>query len=176
MKTVYYITEEFLKKYTALTNNVDVSKIAYLIKLVYDIQINELLGSHFNEYMLQKFQDVMINKTDTFTTYERDLINIIRYTHAWAVCIKAVSDLSDTLYNKGLMKQSGEYEQPVNSYRVKMDEYNQNYEGYKRKLRNYLCENIDNFPEFKSSLNNDSEVKKSCPCNASINDLGIHII
>lgn len=172
MKT-YFITENYLKTYTGYNNNIDMSKVEYLIKTAYDINITELLGSHFGEYLVNKHQQVISNNA-IYDSFETVLIDLIQHTMAWKVNEDSIIELTVQLQNKGAIKQTGDYQIPSDNMLInaKKTMYKQNFESYKRKLNNYLCRNHDKFIEFMNDLNDDSIVKKNCKgCNSGLDDL-----
>lgn len=177
----YFITEQYLKTYTGYNNNIDMSKTDFLIKLAFDIQITELLGSYFSDFLLAKHQ-LVIAGTAIYNTHETKLVDLIQSTMAWQVTFESVVELSDQLTNKGSIKQTGDYQQPSGDSAMKFKGagYKTNVESYKRKMNEYLCKNHLQFPEFMSDDNSDSLVKSNCSsCNGSLDkleDLGMFFV
>jgi hypothetical protein len=175
----YFITENFLKNYTGYNNNIDMSKVEYLIKMTYDIEICPLLGDYFANYLLDLHQAV-INGTYTYTSLEDRLVELIQYTMSWNVNRESVIELSDQLTNKGSIQNNGDYQMPspLVSMRYKLENYNSNYQAYVEKLSNFLCENKDSFPEFIDKLNTNSKILKSCTCcnNSALVDYGLFFV
>ncbi len=79
---IYFITENYLKTYMPIGNNVDMSKIEHIIKLTYDISIENYIGEYFADYLLNKHQ-LVISGQDTYTIYEAKLVDLIQYTMGW---------------------------------------------------------------------------------------------
>ena len=64
---IYFITENYLKNNTAFNNNIDMTKVEFLIPMAYDIVIVPLLGLYFSTYLLNKHQ----NKHTQWDLYKR---------------------------------------------------------------------------------------------------------
>lgn len=171
---IYFITEKYLKENTPIANNVDMSKIDYLSRVAYDIVIVPLLGFHFAEWLLAKHQEVIIG-TYTYNSFEERLVDLIQNTIAWNVAYDAVYDLSSQLQNKGLLSQSGDYQNYAGDSQVKYmaQRYKDNVEAYKLRLNTYLCNNANEFNEFIIDTNTDSLIKEHCTkcCNGNLDDL-----
>ena len=181
MKT-YFITENYLKKYTGYNNNIDMSKVEYLIETTYDIVIVDLLGTYYSNYLLERHQEV-INNLYTYTIREQKIVDLIQRTMAWRVNEDSVIELSTQLQNKGTLKQSGDYQSPADFMAVndKKRLYKQNFEDYKRRLNLYICRFHEDLVEFMDIRNDDSLIKNNCSgCNKGrgndLDDYGIMFI
>lgn len=160
---IYFITETFLKTYTAFNNNIDMSKVEHIIKTSFDLNIEEMLGTYFSSYLLAKHQLVIANQA-TYTPYEEKLVDYIQLTIAWGATYDSVYALSDQLTNKGPQKQFSDYSTPSDDVSLKMisGRYKKTFQSYQKKMNDYLCTNAEHFPQFMDDLNNDSFVKRSC--------------
>lgn len=176
MDKIYFITERFLRDYSGFTNNINIQKISYLIKINYEITIVDLLGSYFSNYLLNKHQDVL-NNIDTYTTEEEELVDIIQYIIAFGVNYDSVSELSFTMYNKGVQVQDGDFSKNADFGMIKrkQDNYKNIMNNYILKLDKYLKNNKENFPEFIDKLNDDSKLKDKCS-SEDFNDFGFSVI
>lgn len=166
---IYFITENYLKNNTAFNNNIDMTKVEFLIPMAYDIVIVPLLGLYFSTYLLNKHQNVVLG-TETYTTKEEALVDLIQPTMAWYVCSESVFDLTNQLQNKGLLTQNGDYQNSTNDNQTKYisERFFKNKEAYQNRLNHYLCKNSKDFPEFLSDDNDNSLIKDNCDnCNNS---------
>lgn len=157
---IYFVTEQYIKTYTPITNNVDVNDFLPLIKSAADGYIRSYLGTYFYNYLLGKYNNQTLNPDEV--TLVQDFI---KDAVAWRACSDSVFTLSFQLKNKGIQNQSGDFSaapgfQPVSfmshHYRDKADFYD-------GRLKKYLLDNKDLYPEFISDLNKDT-VLKPFPC------------
>lgn len=177
----YFITESYLKNYSPLNLNIDMNKINFTFKMIYDVNICELIGTYFADFLLQKHQDIA-NGTDNYNTYEEQLVDIIQNVMLWEVALSSIVELSHQITNSGIVNGFADNQNPspTNMYSKKQDYYQGVLNSYITKLSNYLCKNKEHFNKYTDDLNNDSRIKNTCSCcNGSQNDIidiGIVII
>lgn len=160
---IYWITETYLKVSTPLTKNISATDILPNVKTQSDIWIKYHIGSYFNDILLAKYNN------QTLTSGETILVSHIQSVVAWRAAAECVFDLTYPLKNKGLQQQNGENSESVefNIVVFGMKHYNQKAEFYTNVLNNYLIDNESSFPDYASSLNNDSLIKGNCSGNIS---------
>lgn len=174
---IYFITENYLKKFTPIGNNVDVSKIDYLVNDAFNLTIERLLGTHFANWLLDKHQDV-INGSYTYSSDEEKLVDLVQRVMAWNVVHSGIEGLSDYLTNKGAQKQYGDYSNASSDNQVRFlsEKYFKRFQEYQDVLIDYLCENKTKFAEFSEEKNKDSLILKNCSCGGNdIRDIGLTI-
>lgn len=174
---IYFITEKYLKDFTPIGNNVDMSKIDYLINDSYNLVASRLLGSYFAKWLLDKHQTV-VSGSGTYTAPEDELVDKLQSVMAWHVVMSGIEGLSDNLTNKGAQKSYGDYSNSSSDTQVRFlsQKYSNKFEEYKDVLINFMCENKTEFPEFTSELNKSSLILKSCKCGGNdLRDLGLMI-
>lgn len=157
----YFITETYLKNYTAITRNVDATDIMPLIRPSSDRYIKDILGSYFYDYMLSGYN------AQSLTASEYNLYKEIQPAIAWMAAKEAVYTLTYQLKNKGLQKQDGENSSAPDQNETIM--IYKHYESwgkyYLERVRKHLLINKDLFPEYTSDLNNDCELTDIRPSN-----------
>jgi hypothetical protein len=152
---IYFITENYLKNNTAISSNCDVKYILPFVQTNADMWVQPVLGSFFYEDLLTKYN------AQTLSPEETNLVKKIQPLIAWRAAADAVYSLSRKVTNKGVQRQDGEFSGSVelNELSFSMAHYNQKAEFYTARLVNYLKENKDDFPNFTSKQNKDSDIK-----------------
>lgn len=161
----YFITENWLKTNTPITDNVDMTDVMPWLKTAAELNIQPILGTYFYNDLLTKYN------AQTLSSDEATLVAMIQPAIAWRAASDAVFGLSRQLKNKGIQSQSGDYSASVELAEVEfgMAQYRQKGEFYENQIRKYLVDNRSLFPNFISALNTDSLIKPSCNNNFNSN-------
>lgn len=148
----YFITENYLKANTPITQNVDSKDIIPFVKPASDMFIQNYLGSYFYVNLLASYNAQTLNSNET------TLVAIIQPIVAWRAAADAVYAMHYQLKNKGVQLQSGDQSSPAAQEEVVMlkRHYDQKAEFFEERLRKYLILNKDLFPDFTNKLNTDS--------------------
>ena len=158
MAVVYFITENYVKEMTAITQNVDANEFNFLVKTNADMWVKGYIGSYFYDYLLAKYNAQTLNVDETYLVQE-----MIRPLIAWRVASDAFFATANQMKNKGPQTQSGDNSQPVGQQVTVfgMKHYQQKAEWYQNFLGAYLgdCDNHNLFPEFISELNKHAILK-----------------
>lgn len=176
----YFITESYLKTFTPYNLNIDMNKIDYSFKLIFDTHICELLGNHFANYLLDKHQ-LVADGTQVYTSYEERVVDYLQDIMSWNVAITAMIEIADQITNVGVVQGITDNTtiSSASAHKTKQDYYKNNVNSYVTKLSKYLCANKENIPQYKTELNDDSIIKNNCGCCnglGGIIDIGIDII
>ncbi len=149
-----FVTPTEVQVNTTLTHNVDVNDITPIITAIEAQWIEPILGTYFMDYLLA---------LTTPTASETKLIAKIKPAVWWGVTSELTVSLSYRLVNKGLQKQSGEFSEALEVQEVGFvaKEYAKKRDVFLSRLVDYLKTNKGLFPQFMSTQNNDSDVKKS---------------
>ena len=152
---IYFVTEAWLKKNTPITANVDVTDVTPWVQVASDLEILPILGTHFYNIILSAYN------AQTLTNDQILLVEKIKPAIAWKAAELSVYGLTYQLKNKGLQKQSGDNSEAVDIEETKfgMSHYEQMSRFYSNQLIKWLKANKNLFPDFTSSLNNDSNYK-----------------
>jgi hypothetical protein len=146
---IYFVTEQFIKNKTNITQNVDAKDLAPYIQLSVKTYIQPILGYTFTNDLLTKYND------GTTSAEEDELIEFVQYTTAFYSAYDAIAFLSFRVSNKGLQSQSGDYSasegiQAVEYIRQNVLKFAKIYEG---NMRAFLELNKDLFPLYSDPTN-----------------------
>ena len=98
----YFITEDYLKSNTPITQNVDAKDIVPFIAPASEMFVQPILGTYFYNHMLDGYNAQSLN-ADEFALYK-----LLQPIVAWRAAADAVYALTYQLKNKGLATQDGE--------------------------------------------------------------------
>jgi sulfur relay (sulfurtransferase) DsrC/TusE family protein len=150
---IYYITEQFLKNKTPITQNVDAKDLAPFMEMTVRTYIQPILGYNFNNELLEKFND------ETLSPIETDLVEFIQFVVAFYATYDAIPSLTFRISNKGIQSQFGDYQ---NSEGVATVEYLRNNmlkfaRVHESNLRAFLDLNKDQFSTYLATINEQIE-------------------
>lgn len=154
---IYFVTENYLKKQTAITQNVDITNVSPWIRPMCETRIRPILGKYFYTYLLAKYN------AQTLSEKEEELVTYIQSCIAWRSAAKAVFSVSRPIKNIGMQKLNAENSDAVDLTELSfgMDTYDQIASGYQRDLIDYLIENRADFTEFMDIQNKDAKARTS---------------
>ena len=152
---LYFITENYIKLKTPITRNVDVNEVTPFIQSVSNRRIQPILGSHFYNDLLLKYNAQSLDADET------TLVELLQPCIAWYAAAESVLALSYQLKNKGIQKQSGDFSESVAKDEILLiyDHYQSDAAFYEQRIRVFLKENGDNYAEYISTDNTDSDMK-----------------
>ena len=152
---LYFITENYIKLKTPITRNVDVNEVTPFIQSVANRRIQPILGSHFYNDLLTKYN------AQTLTAAETTLVELLQPCIAWYGAAEAVLSLTYQLKNKGIQKQNGDFSESVAKDEILLmyDHYQSDAAFYEQRIRILLKENGDDYAEYISTDNTDSDMK-----------------
>ena len=148
---IYFVTEQFLKTNTNITQNVDAKDLAPYIALSVKTYIQPILGYNFTNDLLTKFN------AGTTAPLEDELIEFVQFVTAFYSAYDAIPNLSFRVSNKGVQSQSGDYSASegiaaVEYVRTNVLKFAKVHEG---NMRAFLDLNKDSFPVYMADSNND---------------------
>lgn len=155
----YFITEDYLKSNSPITQNVDAKDIIPFIAPASEMFIQPILGTYFYNYMLTGYNAQSLN-ADEFALYK-----LLQPAIAWRAAADAVYALTYQLKNKGVQTQNSENSDVADAEQVVMlkRHYDQKAEFYEQRIIKHLIINKDLFPEFTDKLNNDCSITDMLP-------------
>lgn len=162
---IYFVTPQYLIENTSVGNNVDATDLNYAVKTAADTFVRSYLGTYFYNDLLTKFN------AQTLTGDEVTLVqDYIKNAVAWRAATEAVMNTTYSVRNKGVQQQSGDFS-ATPEFRVVpwiYDKTREKADFYDSRLRDYLVDNKNLFPNFTSTLNKDSVIKRqycgACNC------------
>lgn len=151
---IYFVTEQYLKQKTPITQNVSATDVMPFIEPSASSWMQSILGTYFFNHLLTAYN------AQTLTSDEEILVEKIKPAVAWRATVDCVLGLTYQLKNKGLQKQNGDNSESVDQTETTfvMRHYEQKAEFFEMITRKYLKLNKDLFPQFTSNLNRDSEL------------------
>ena len=177
---LYFVTEQYIKLNTPITNNVDLTDFNPLIKVAADSYVRSILGTYFYDYLLTEYNAQTLDTPPA--TGEVTLVqDYIQMAVAWRVCAESVVTLSYQLKNKGVQKQSGDFSasSDMKETAFLFHHYRDRADFYDQRLMDYLIENGHLYPNFIDPLNKDTIVPHWPHCgkhNGNVFQSGITII
>lgn len=157
----FFITQNYLVSNGFINANVDVNIYKSLVEFSAKAFIQPMIGTHFFNDLLTKYN------AKTLSTDEDTIVKIIQKCIAFRVKAQTAVDSSFQLTNKGIVRQSDDNATAADKSEVAWI-YDHNISHvilFQAELTKYLEDNKDLFPEFISSSNDDSSIKKSCSSN-----------
>lgn len=154
MATAQFIDSAYLRAHTTIESNVDDDKLQPFIVKAQDIRLQHTLGSGFMQHL---FSQIINN---ALTPNEVILINeyIARTVAEWTL-YECLPMLNFKLTNKAVSQESSEYSQPSSLSDIKYIRASVRdvAEFYSERLRKYLCDNSELFPEYVNADNENLE-------------------
>lgn len=152
---IYFVSEQFLKTYGMITQNVDAKEFAPLIQYSAKAFIRNKIGSIFFDDLLSKYNNQTLNQAET------SLVSLMQYSIAWRATAEATLTLSYQLKNKGIQKQKDDNSEPADMKEVTFmyDNFIQKAAYFEAELKTFLMANKNNYPLFISIDNKDSIFK-----------------
>lgn len=146
---IYFVTEQFIKTKTHITQNVDAKDLAPYIELSVKTYVQPILGYRFTIDLLNKFN------AGTLSAEEEELIEFVQYVTAFYSAYDAIPNLSFRISNKGIQSQSGDYSSAetvstVEYIRNNVLKFAKVYEG---NMRSFLELNKLEFPLYLNKVN-----------------------
>ena len=149
---ILLITEDYLKKYTAITDAVDPNIIRPAIYLAQDKQITNYLGT---DLMNKIKADVSAGTISG--DYETLLNDYVLKSLLWWTMVELYPSLLYKHDNGNLVSRQSEDTTPVTKGEMESlkESARDNARYYTNRLVQYLCYNSTLFPEYTSNSNND---------------------
>ena len=146
---VLFISEEFLKQNTALSENLDPKLVYSFVQETQDMYIQDVLGSKLYNHLKASLS------ASTITTDETNLLLLIRPALANYTVYIAMPFLSLKLKNKGIVKPNTENSETASLSEIKYlrEEYKNRGEFYVKRIQDYLCKNGSLFPDYTNPDN-----------------------
>jgi len=148
MADVFFITEDLLKKRTAVNDNVDSGELRFAIITAQNLNIQEILGQDLYEKL--KSDVASSSLTGVYKTLMDDYI--VPATIAWSY-YHALDSFYVKFLNVGLVKNSNEQGAAIDHRTLQFLKNNakSTAEFYDNTTRKYLCANSSEFPEYTSN-------------------------
>lgn len=142
--TASMISEVYLKRYSPISQSVDITLIFPYVEIYQASNIQPLVGSKLYQTLLDHIA------TNTVTSEEAELLAILRQMIVWGSTALAIPWISIQVRNKGVLKQGGENTETadVDSLRYLRHEANNQAEFYGKRANEFLCKRGNEFPDY----------------------------
>lgn len=159
MAKALLITNKDLLTYTSLSGNIDTTKITQYIGIAQDIHIQSDLGTD----LLEKIQADIISSGAPSGDYLTLVNSWVKPALIHWTAVEMLPMLSVTVGNGGIFQHTPENGNPipkdeVDSLVAKEEKY---AKYYSERLRDYLCNNSELFPEYNTNANEDINPSKN---------------
>lgn len=138
-----FISEQKLKEFTPIDDNVEVDELRPFIIQAQDLKIQSLLGTDLYFHLMNAVN------LDSLTNEETNLIKYyIQPLLANYTIYLAIPSMTYKIMNKAIMQLNSEESSPIGLDVVKYlrDSYKNNSDFYQNRLADYLCDYNEYFP------------------------------
>jgi len=169
---IYFVTENYLKTYTSVTQNVDATDLLPIMKTAAEMSVKSLLGTFFFDDLLVKYNAQTLDPDETI------LVELMQPVIAWKAASDATFELGFQVKNKGPQTQSGDFSDSPDFKSVSFNFHHklQKSEYYQNGLIKFLTKNKDLYSVFLSDDNYDSSLKDCDPDNDTTQNTNILFI
>lgn len=145
--TVYLLSTSDLKSYSPLNANIDDALLNNAIMEAQEVELAQILGGCLYEAIIGMVYDGTIS---TRPEYKKLLDDYCRKVVVYAATMRASVYIRYKLMNKGVQSQNSDNSSPVelNELQFLMNHIKNDMEFYSKRLRDYLQENKELFPEY----------------------------
>lgn len=142
-----WITQQYLKTFTPINMNVDISEVASHIETAQLIHTREILGKNLYDDLNTKIKNATLNAKET------ELVDILKQALAYRSAEIAIPFLSMKIRNKGLVKMRDEFAEPVSLDDMKYirHELANRAEYFEKRAKDFLCQFNTDFPLYTAS-------------------------
>lgn len=155
-----FVSEDYLKENTPIGQNVDISKVMPWVKEVILRRIEPIMGEYFLKKITERYE------SGTTTAEDDKVIEKMRIAIAWGSAAEAAVNTSLKMKNKGMQKQFGDFSNSAEFDEVQFtfDNYRSAAKFHEQRLKKYVCDNSELYPEASDKKNKDGEVYNCCKC------------
>lgn len=162
MAKILLVSEETIKKYTLINDNVDGKYLLPCIQSTQDVDLDTLLGTVLNKKLQSMVQDGSIK---TNSTYKTLLDEYVTPYLCWQVMSNIQISINYKMTNSGVIENQDDKKTRLsyNDSKALQAQYDRYAASYATKLTNYLQRNVQLYPEYTKCENYQySEEPKLC--------------
>ena len=163
MNKTKLISEQFIKDFSPLMNNVENQFIGIHILEAQNIELRFVIGDDLYNEMVDEYTEYAENGFININTYVsvknqtlRD--DYIKWILLYYTLYHSIYDLSDKLTNKGILQQHSNNSTNVYSPENRRKDYKNIAETYVSRMLDYLNNNLDIYPLYQSYIQNDCTI------------------
>lgn len=144
-----FVSESYLKTFTPILANVDISEVTPFLSEVELIITREILGKLLYDDLKSKFLGQTLN------TNEIELVDLLKRAISYRAISDAILFLSMKITAKGVQKLNGEFSEPVSASEIKLlkAELENKAEYFEERVVQFLCKNSSKFPLYGKADN-----------------------
>lgn len=151
---ILLISEETLKSYTLINDNLDGKYLLPSIQLAQEIDLENLIG----ECLLTKLTDLAGSGDiwlDEWVDYKTLLDDYITPYLCWQVMSTIQPSINYKLSNSGVIGNDDTNKSRIDFKNSQLleQQYKNNANAFAIKMKNYLCANVNKFPEYSKVIN-----------------------
>ena len=148
MTNILLISEDTLKTYSHLNDNVFGKSLTPAIITAQDIYLQKFLGSCLYKKVLELVENGGI-RNENYVMYKELLDNYIANFLIYQTLANLIPEISTKITNMGLVTSSDEHVQNVTQGErdLVMGQYQKYADAYCKMMQDFLKENRDSFPE-----------------------------
>ena len=148
MTNILLISEDTLKTYSHLNDNVFGKSLTPAIITAQDIYLQKFLGSCLYKKVLELVENGGI-RNENYAMYKELLDNYIANFLIYQTLANLIPEISTKITNMGLVTSSDEHVQNVTQGErdLVMGQYQKYADAYCKMMQDFLKENRDSFPE-----------------------------
>jgi hypothetical protein len=137
-----WITQNFLKTQTPISQNIDISEVSNHITTAQLVNTREVLGKNLYDDLNTKFIAGTLNGKET------ELFDILQYSIAYRASEIAIPFLGIKIKNKGVVRLNDEFAQPAQLSELKYlrSELADRAEYWEKRAKDFLCQYGTDFP------------------------------
>lgn len=159
METTLLIGEQYIREWSVLNNNVEVTDIQKSAYYMQDLIIQPILGTTFYEEIMTAYSGAT-NGGAPLTDDQTTLLEYIKPALLHHAAAETTFFLTLNVKNKGVQTQRGDFSDSVSEntmFTVKA-QITKRANFYEERLRIWLCDNASLFPTYKSSTNQSTDM------------------
>lgn len=151
MKKVLLLSEETIKKYTLVNDNVDGKYILPTIQIVQEVDLERLIG----KALLSKLTDLVSNnEISNAETYKILLDEYITPYLCWQVMSQIQMSVGFKFNNSGVTvnQDDKKYQMEYRNMQLLVEQYQKYADSYALKMKNYLDSHSSDYPEYNQCV------------------------
>lgn len=155
---ILLVSEKTLKERTLINDNVDGQYILPAIQICQDVDLQTVIGP----VLVKKLQSLVADgaiENEENKKYKDLLDNYITPYMCWQTMTAIQINLNFKMTNSGMIQNQDDrkYNIDYRSGKELMAQYEKYANAYAMKLKNFLCANVNKFPEYRQCENYESE-------------------
>lgn len=157
MATALFVTEEKIKSFTGLDENVDPAMLYPYVLQAQDFWIQQTLGTKLYDKVKELVVDYVANSTPIPADYKKLLDDYISPTVVHYAYYQALPQIKYKATNKGVMSGTSEVGAQITLEELQYLRNNifDSAKFYNERLRDFLVAYQENYPEYQSYTNKD---------------------